>query len=250
MSMINLLPKDHLERGARRRSTLLCVVLFGVVMAGVAGAALVSRRSGRHTLEVRNRVNASYARAAELIAQMQRLQATKRAMCKKAETTAGLVERVPRSTLLAIVANALPEGASLTKFTLTTKVTRPVETDASRASKKKRKSTKKGTKYDAAKQKAPLAPPATVEMVVTGLAHTDLQVARFMAELIRNKLLTSVDLVVSQEKLVNKVPVREFEVKMQLRPGADAIEVLAQPPRGASDVARGLARTDAGGELP
>jgi len=251
MSTINLLPEDYLERRARRRSTVLCLVLFALVMSGVVAAAVVSRRSGQRTLEVRNRVNASYARAAELIAQMQELEGRKRAMCEKAQTTACLVERVPRSTLLAIIANALPQGASLTKFTLNTKVTRPVETDALRAEKKKKLLSKKGTKFDAAKQKdLPEAPPTIVEMEVTGLAHTDLQVARFMAELIRNQLLTSVDLVVSQEKIVQKVPVREFQVKMRLRPGADAIEVLGRPEPAAPKTAASVARADTGGQLP
>ena len=66
---------------------------------------------------------------------MQELEAVKRAMCKKAETTACLVERVPRSTLLGIVTNALPKGASLTKFILKTKTVVRAETDASRAAK-------------------------------------------------------------------------------------------------------------------
>jgi len=256
MSTINLLPKDYLQSRTRRRSTILCLLLFALVMGGVAAATFVSQRSGRYTLKVRNRVNASYARAAELIAQMQELQAKKLAMCRKAETTACLIERVPRSTLLGIVTNALPKGASLTKFSLNTKIVRPAETDASRAAKKKRKLPKKSTKFGAAKDAGPQAPPTVVEMEVTGLAHNDLQVARFMAELIRNPLLTSVDLVVSQEKVVDKVPVREFEVKLKLRPGVDALDALAPPepavePKPAPPAAsKDLARAETAGEQP
>lgn len=242
MSTINLLPQDYVERRARHRANVLCLVLFAVVMSGVTGAALVSRRSGRRTLEVRNRVNASYAKAAELIAQMQELQAKKRSLCAKAETTASLVERVPRSTLLAIITEALPKGAAVTKFKLETKAPRVQQTQQGRA---KRKG-KKGSKFEAKKKGA--APPSLVQMEVTGLAQNDLQVARFMHALIRNKLLTGVDLVVSQEKMVDKVAVREFQVKLQLRPGADAIDILGDPQ--APKPAEGVARSGGQGDLP
>ena len=194
-------------------------------------------------MEVRDRVNESYASAAKLIAQMRELEAQKQTMFKKAQVTAALVERIPRSTILAVLTNALPEGAALTKFVLTTKhAPRRPTTDAERA-RRSRRGSKKRTKFDAvqAKDDAPPASP-TVEMEVTGLAVTDLQVAKFMAELIRNRLLTGVDLVVSQEKKVNKIPVREFTVKMKLRGDVDAIDVVGEVRKKGSAGAKGLAR--------
>jgi len=218
MSTINLLPKDYLERRAKRRANMLCLALFGIVMTGVVTATVVSRRSGRHTQQVRNRVNRSYAKAAELIAQMQTLESRKRSMCDRAETTASLVERVPRSTLLAALANALPPGVSLTKLNLQTRLVRPRTT----ASDKKKA---KGAKFK--KKTEDLAPPRqVVEMEVTGLAETGAQVGRFMSSLGRNSLLDGVDLVFIQEKKVDDMVVREFAVKMELKTGADAIDAV------------------------
>ena len=253
MSMINLLPDDYIERRARTRASMLCLALFGVVMVGVVTAALVARRNGQRTLEVRNRVDASYANAAKLIAEMQELQAQKKRMYTKAETTSSLVERVPRSTLLGIITQALPEDTAMTKFALETRIVRPTQADA--GSKKK---TKRGAKFDKAKEDAtPKAPQTYVVMHVTGLATTNLQVALFMAKLKANPLLIPVDTVDSQEKLVNKVKVREFEVTIKLKPNADAIDVIN--PRGPQDgeksergdrpAGKGVARTETQGGL-
>jgi len=243
MSTVNLLPKDHVQRQATRRANVLCVILFTIEMAGVVAAALVSEQSSQHTIEVRDRVNASYSSAAKLIAQMRELEGQKRTMYRKAQVTAALVERVPRSTLLAVITNALPEGASLTKFLLTTKHNAArATTDADRARRKKRRKVR-GTKFDAAQKAENIEPPKpVVEMEVTGLAATDLQVAKFMAELIRNKLVMGVDLVVSQEKKVDKVSVREFTVKMKLRSGVDAIEVANDARAAAALAPKGLAK--------
>jgi Tfp pilus assembly protein PilN len=227
MSTINLLPEDYLVRRAQRRANFLCLGLFSVVMTGVLTATFVSRRSGRHTEQVRNRVNASYADAAEKIAQMQELESRKQAMCERAEITAALVERVPRSTLLAIITNALPPGASLTKVKLDTRVLR------ARTGGSQKKS--KGAKFDK-KTEEVTAPEVFVEMEVTGLAENGKQVGRFMSNLGRNALLTGVDLVFIEEKKRDQVTVREFAVKMQLKPGADAIEAVS--PRKADDTPR------------
>ena len=242
MSTINLLPDDYLERRAQRRANLLCLGLFSVVMTGVLTATFVSRQSGRHTEQVRNRVSASYADAAEKIAQLQELESRKRAMCERAEVTASLVERVPRSTLLAIVTNALPSGASLTKIKLNTRVVRPktAETDAKKS---------KGAKFDKKKTEEVKPPTLIVEMEVSGLAENGTQVGRFMSNLGRNCLLTGVDLVYIEEKKKEQGTVREFAVKMQLKPGADAIEAVSPDGKGAKTAAGPPRRPEGPGPL-
>ena len=232
MSMINLLPEDYIQRRARSRAGMLCTLLFGVVMAGVVGAAMVSRRNGQRTIEVRNRVDVSYANAAKLIAEMQELQAQKKRMYAKAEMTSSLVERVPRSTLLGIITQALPEDTAITKFSLETRIIRQVQPSTDKKKKKR------GAKFDKAMEAKQQASPRThVVMHVTGLATSNLQVARFMARLKANPLLIPVDTVDSQEKTINKVKVRQFEVTVELKPDVDAIDVLHKPKAG-EDLAR------------
>ena len=121
MSIINLLPDDYLQRRRQQRTNGLCLTLFLVVMAGLAAAVGVLEQSFRRTRGVAAGLDAEYADAAKLITQLQELEARKQSMLHKAEQTAGLLERVPRSTLLAIITNALPRHASLTRFRLVPK---------------------------------------------------------------------------------------------------------------------------------
>ncbi|MFB3891852.1 MAG: PilN domain-containing protein [Phycisphaerae bacterium] len=221
MSTINLLPNDYVQRSARRRANILCVALFGVVMAAVLGAALVGDRSSRHTRHVRDQVDAAYAYAAQQIQQLQSLEARRQTMQDRAEAIGSLLERVPRSRLLGIIANALPENTSLTKVDLETKrLVLPIATPAPGA--------KAPTKFDAvAAARASKGPPVVVTMELIGLAATDVQVARFISNLARNSLIQSADLVFSQEKLIDKIPTREFQVHLELKNGADAINDVA-----------------------
>jgi Tfp pilus assembly protein PilN len=215
MTYVNLLPEDYLARQAQKRANLLCSIMFCLVIAGVLAAMLVSEQSYRRTREVNERVNDSYRQAGKLIQQLQELDATKQRMVKKASMTAKLLERVPRSYLLATVTNALPRGGSLLSFKLTTK---RVVTTVVR---------KQKTRYDeaAAKKQAQAAPKLEIKLVVKGLAATDVEVAKFIAQMARCPLLDTVDLVYSEEKGVKDALVREFEVEMVLKPDADVREV-------------------------
>jgi hypothetical protein len=217
MSIINLLPDDYVKRRQQRRTNGLCLVLFLIVMAGLAAAVFVSEQSTRRTRRVAERVDAEYADAARLLGQLQELDARKQRVLDKAHRTAALLERVPRSTLLAMVTNALPRHASLTRFQLMPKQI------VSRADGGAGESKFKNIQ---AQRAAATQVTEVLTLEVDGLAGTDVDVAVFIAELIRNPLLTGVDLVYSQEKVLNDVPVREFQVKMEVKPKVDVMDVL------------------------
>ena len=218
MSTINLLPEDYLQRRLRRRANAMCLVLFGVVMTAVVGALLVSETSSRHTRQVRDEINASYAQAAQLIEQMQELKRQKAALMVKAEQAAGLLERVPRSYLLGAIANACPEHAAVVSMNLETCRIEPGS-----------ESEKRLSKFEAlAGRRVKEAQPSVVRMQITGHAATDVEVARFIANLARNPLMVSVDLVYSEERVIDKQPLREFQVKLELRPNTDVMDVIEQ----------------------
>lgn len=212
MSLVNLLPDDYMARRAQKRSNLLCAGLFCVVMSGVLTAAGVSEARYRNTRDVSERVNTAYADAQKLIEQLRTLEAAKQKMVAKADLTAHLLERAPRSYLMATVTNALPPGASLREFVL----------------KCERKETtvvvgKGKTQFDAAakRKKAESESHLEISIVVTGMAATDVEVARFIAAMARCPMMDTVDLVYSQEKEFNKCTIREFQVVLTLRRGAD-----------------------------
>lgn len=222
MSTINLLPQEYIERRLRNRATVICSILFAVVMSVVIAAAIASQQSHQYTLEVRDRLDADYAEAAKLIQQMQQLEAKKRKLLHKAELSAALMERVPRSYVLAVVTNALPANASLENLVLDTREA-PQQYDHVAT---KRKSRRK-SKYVSGSSRAKAKPvPQMVQITVTGLAATDIEVARLIANLARNSLVETVDLIYSQEKIVNKASVREFQIRLVLKADGDAIDSI------------------------
>ena len=230
MSTINLLPEDYIRRGARHRANILCLGLFAVTMVAVVTAALVSEQGTRRTQEVRDQVDASYAHAAMLIRQMQNLDVRKQNMLSKAKSISCLLEKVPRSHLLGVVTNALPDRASLVK----------VELDSKRviAAAPTPKNNEAASKFDSRTQaKQSQALPPVVVLDITGMAGTDVDVARFIANLARNPLVATVDLLYSQEKLIDKQPVREFQIHLELKSDADAIN---DPPESLAGAGEGI----------
>lgn len=225
MSTINLLPEDYVKRRSERRANVMCVALFAVVMAGVFGAAIASERNTKQTQHVRDRVNANYAKAAQLLAQIQQLEAQKREGIRKAKATAALIERVPRSYVLATITRALPKHAALTELTL-----KPV-----RRAQPRRAPAKRTTKFAAAKKKKQVKKPPEMVMTleVVGWAVTDVQVARFITNLLGSPLLSSVNLDYTKDKEVKAkkkdkpdMRVREFKIIMELHPDVDVIDLV------------------------
>lgn len=221
MPLIDLLPQEYIVRRRHRRANLQCVVLFVLVMGGVLCAAAVSAQNYRHTRQVADRVNASYADAAKMLDQLHELEATRSKLVEKAKQSGTLLERVPRSYLLATVTNALPGDCALTKFEI-----KSVQTTVAAAPKAK-------TKYEA--EKAAVAVGAKTQstrevvLTITGMAATDCEVAGFITALGHCPLIATADLVYSQEKKVESgdkkleepVMAREFQVIMHLRADAD-----------------------------
>ncbi len=227
MTLINLLPEDYTRHKRAQRSNRLCLCLFVVVMTAVLAAAVVSQRSRANTQGVLDRVDGEYRQAASMMTELGQLQTQKQTMLEKAQSTSMLLERVPRSYLLAVVANSLPPKASLLEINLYPKqiIAPPDPT--------------KDAKFAAKSgQNAAPASRIIVEMEVSGLAETDVGVARFIANLARCPLAESVDLIYSQEKaieiknakgdVVAKPLMREFQVRMVLRNDVDVIDVIGK----------------------
>ena len=135
--------------------------------------------------------------------------------------TSSLVERVPRSTILAAVTNACPKNLSLLELKLRTENKKKAVAETSR----------RKTKYATTAKKRGLGkePVRTiVKMTIIGLAGTDLEVAQFMTNLARYRLIESVDLVETKQKVVDDRTVREFEITANLMSDVDAIDIVGE----------------------
>ena len=221
MSTVNLLPADFLRRRCQCRPNVIYVVLFGVVMASIGEAAVVSERASRNIREVYQRINAASADAARLIDEAHQLESQKRMMLDKARMCAALMERLPRSYVLAMLSGALPDGASFTSVTMTVRVAKDSEAEA--------KEKTKAAAVAKTRRLMPAEPPRLALVVnLKGKAATDVQVGLFMASLrpIGHPLTESVDLVYSRPASDNGQTGREFQLMVQLKPNADALDAI------------------------
>lgn len=214
MSTMNLLPGDYLQRRSQHRSNMLCFLLFALVMAAIGGASLVTATNSGHTRRISQRINEQYADAARLIDEMHQLEGQKRTMLAKAELSASLMERLPRSSVLATLVDALPQGAALS--------TVAVDTAQGRAAAAEPPARGPGGKGKA----APPAAATVVSMTINGVANTDVEVARFIANLAQNRMTEQVDLAFSQELKTKNGVARSFQLTVRLKPDADAMEAV------------------------
>jgi len=213
-NQLSFLPDDYLERKAQRRTNVICAGLFIIVMIAIGSAFSITERSMRQIELQHTAVEQEYTEAAKRIEAVQRMQEKQRTMAHQAELTASLLEKVPRSFLMADITNSMPSGVSLLDFTMDTKAEMiPVKVPEKR---------------NTISAESPSTPPPapqmqkifSVTMKMTGVAGTDVQVAQFITKLNRSELLKDVNLVISDEFKVGNEVLRKFQIEMMLNPNA------------------------------
>jgi Tfp pilus assembly protein PilN len=118
---LSFLPDDYLERKVQRRTNAICAILSLVIMLAIGSAFTLTERMIHRAEKEHAIVESQYADAGRQIEQVERLQIKQRKMARQAELSASLLEKVPRSFILAEITNALPAGVSLLDFTLDSK---------------------------------------------------------------------------------------------------------------------------------
>ncbi len=214
MLNINFVPDDYIQSGECRRTNLMYLVLFAVVMAALGGVFMTIKvRQGALSAKEKL-VNAKMARAKESIKQFEELQAKRKVMIKTALTTAELLEPVPRSVLLASLTNNLPAGVSLLRLDVVQKMPKTVNRAAA-TNKYERAQAKKAM---AAQQE--VSPERLLEtgIDIEGIAPSDLQVAAYIERLSASDgLLDNVALVESKEHEIEGTVFRKFKLTAMLR---------------------------------
>lgn len=211
---LSFLPEDYLLKKARRRANLLCGALGVVVMGTIGTAFAISERSMQGLDAELAQVEDRYNRAQEQIHAVQQMHAKQRQIVQHAELATSLVEKVPRSILLAALTNALPGGVSLLDLSLESRVVQAPATPA-------------GTAFDArvaaAQKKAAANEPPKMEVYVklSGVADNDGQVGEYIAKLQASPLLKDVNLLISDTFTRDKSSLRRFQLEMMINPTAD-----------------------------
>jgi Tfp pilus assembly protein PilN len=233
----SFLPEDYIVQAAERRTNLVSLVLFGVVMTAVFGAFLVTNQQWTQVRQEQVRVHGETELAADDIRKMQDLDEKRTLMVEKANVAMTLIEPVPRSVLLALLVNAMPERLSLLDFDLKSQEIKIPKADKDK-DKEKADAKKPGASAPSAARgksrtpepkdaksaaEAPKQEPVKylISITMVGIAPTDLDVSRYMNALSSVTVFKGVHLDTTEEKEVDGMLVRQFKISMRIEPDAD-----------------------------
>jgi Tfp pilus assembly protein PilN len=215
---LSFLPEDYLERKARRRANYLCGALSVIVMGTIGSAFAACERSMSALDSVAAEIDHRYDEATVRIAQMDKLHSAQKQLVMHAELAATLVERVPRTNILAELTNALPPGTSLLDFYL--------------------ESNPRSAPSQGDSKKPDDHPAYDVKMRLSGIADNDVQVAKFINTLNQSKLLKDVNLVITDTFVQDKTTLRRFQIDMMLNPDAEVRDELVPAKLAAVNLAK------------
>jgi Tfp pilus assembly protein PilN len=225
MTTTSFLPEDYLDQKAERRTNLISLSLFGIVMVSVFAAFLVTNRQWSQVKTARASINDQYEDAAVQIERLNELEEQKNQMLSKARLAAALVERVPRSVLLAELINRMPPRLGLVEFELKSQKIKAARKEPKRRATTRRMGPTRAMTREEAEQLAEdkkIEPPRyQVSLTMVGVAPTDVEVSRYISELNTFELLKDVNLEYSEERKFEGDKMRQFEIKMTLNPDAD-----------------------------
>jgi Tfp pilus assembly protein PilN len=254
MSTTSFLPEDYLDQKAERRTNMISLSLFGIVMVSVFAAFLVTNRQWSQVKRDRASINDKYEQAAVQIERLTELEQQKNQMLTKARLAAALVERVPRSILLVELINRMPARLGLVEFELKSQKIKAARESIKRqgGTSRLRGPTRAMTKEEASrlKEDKKVEPPRyQVSMRLVGVAPTDVEVSRFIGELNAFPLVKNVTLEYSEERKYEGEKMRQFEINMELNSSKDVRDVAPTIKRksGANPMSKDIEITPAGG---
>jgi len=215
MANMSFLPEDYLEKRIQRRTNIISLGLFLVVMAAVVGAFFVTDRQRSEIRAQQAQVNKQFEDAAAWLEQRDKLEERKAQIMHKARITSSLRERVHRSVVLAELINNMPGSVALLGLTLDTRVVKTAKPLGTTALDDAKRAAAGAGAPDADVQQT------DVEIELEGVAPTDVQVAQFMTALSRSKLFTELNLAFSEEITVDDQKMRKFKVELKVNPEVD-----------------------------
>ena len=226
-NQLSFLPDDYLERKARHRANILCGVLAVIVLGIIVSAFWYQEKITRSVEKRFNDVETRYAEAAKRIEKVNQMRTQQQQVVRRAELAASLVEKVPRSNILAEYANSLPSGLSLLTLQMESRE-RFVPPPPMSAFEKKRMELE-------GRSPAPAPKSYDVYLKIDGVAQTDIQVAALMERLKHSPLFKEVNLLFTEEHAPRNQraderdkhdTMRKFQIEMMLNPQAEVVNAV------------------------
>lgn len=207
----SFLPEDYLDRKVARRTNLICVGLFLVMIVAIGAAFYVQNRQDLGTRAELIEVNNTFTKRADQLRQIKELQQQQQQMIDKARVVQQLVERVPRSIILAEMVNDMPPALSLLEFELQTKA-QPAPRNLTALDRAKAKQQQDQDKKDG---KVEIVP-RLVTILIEGVADKEKQITEFMGQLTHHPLFKDVGLAFIEKDKIEQTEVFRFGITMLL----------------------------------
>ncbi len=223
----SFLPEDYVSRQHDRRTNVIGLTLFFVVITGVLGAFFVTNQRWSDVQDQQEAINTQYQQAAKEIEQLKRLEEQKAEMLARATLTASLKERAPRSIVLAELLNRMPEQVALTEVELTAKKVkaRRAPAPAAGTAQARTRSLAGGGNAGQPAEAKPQPPSYQTELSISGVAETHNSVAAYVSSLQSCPLLSGVELRFSELVMKDDRDVNKFRIEARLDASTDAREI-------------------------
>ena len=210
MAKIDFVPNDYIQQRDSSRANFLYLILFSALMGGIVVTFTIIKLQQKKVESKLSAVENKMTEAHGQIAQLEDLKVKSSTMIKTMAVTSELIERVPRSIVLACVTNNLPGGVSLLDFRLKQK---KIKTAAPAAP---------AGQYQAASAAAAGANtaesiPEETHIELEGIAPSDIEVAAYIAQLENSIMLDNVELVESKEHKMDDISFRQFKLKAMIQ---------------------------------
>jgi len=118
MAKIDFVPNDYIQQRDSNRANFLYLILFSALMGGIIVTFSIIKLRQKSVAAELHAADTKMSKAHEQISQLENLKIKSSTMIKTMAVTGELIERVPRSVVLACVTNNLPSGVSLLDFNL------------------------------------------------------------------------------------------------------------------------------------
>jgi len=192
------------------------------VIGGVGTAFTMSENATKIIDKQYSKIEENYVNEAKRIEQVRQMHEKQQRMAHQAELTASLLEKVPRSHILAEVTNCLAPGVSLIEFNMESKQrVKNNSANASLTAYEIKKMAREAQRSGKEEEKSTDAKVYDVYMKVAGTAYNDGQVAQFINKLSKSRLLKDVNLAVTDEFIQGDDKLRKFQIEMMLDPDVD-----------------------------
>lgn len=206
MAKIDFVPNDYIQQRESNRANFLYLILFSALMGGIIVTfSIIKLRQKSVSSELRA-ADVKMARAHEQISQLEDLKVKSSTMIKTMAVTGELIERVPRSVVLACVTNNLPSGVSLLDFKLKQKEVKSTASETRTSQYQTASAATSGTGSAAERLEE-------TGIELEGIAPSDIEVAAYIAQLEGSILLDGVELVESKEYKLDDIGFRQFKLK-------------------------------------